>query len=190
MKYPPFLLRAAARKRLGHVYKDIYPNLVVDLVLDEPPGARGPGLRRAAQIPAGARCRLIGRSHGDDLLVPDRVQGDAGSDRDVGQLYAAYTSTIVDEAQALLYGPGRLRTREMMTAMVFTMQQNYAAQTLPANFLDPIGPIYVSTFNTPIRHKDLQFVQRFTKASILRRSRPLFLARHSAAKRRPLAPAP
>ena len=100
------------------------------------------------------------------------------------------TSTIVDEAQALLYGPGRLRTREMMTAMVFTMQQNYAAQTLPANFLDPIGPIYVSTFNTPIRHKDSQFVQRFTKASILRRSRPLFLAQHSAAKRRPLAPAP
>jgi len=35
VKYQPHLLRAAARKRFGHVYKDVYPNLVVDLVLDE-----------------------------------------------------------------------------------------------------------------------------------------------------------
>lgn len=70
------------------------------------------------------------------------------------------TATIVDEAQTLLYGPGRLRCREMMTAMTFTMQQNYAAVALPANFLDPIGPIYVSTFNSPIKHKDSQWIQR------------------------------
>jgi len=70
------------------------------------------------------------------------------------------TGTIVDEAQALLYGPGRLRAREMMTAVNFTMVQNSAAFPLPVNFLDPIGPIYVTTFNTPIRHVDSQFLQR------------------------------
>ena len=68
--------------------------------------------------------------------------------------------TIVDEAQTLLYGPGRLRAREQMTAVNFTMFQNFAAFPLPANFLDPIGPIYVTTFNTPIRHVDTQFLQR------------------------------
>lgn len=70
------------------------------------------------------------------------------------------TPTIIDEAQALLYGEGRLRCREMMAATTFTMQQNYAAVALPAYFLDPIGPIYVSTFNSAIKHKDSLWIQR------------------------------
>ena len=66
---------------------------------------------------------------------------------------------IVDEAQALLYGEGRLRCREMQTDMVFTMPVNAGYQPLPARFLDPIGRIKVASFNNYIAHKDENYVE-------------------------------
>lgn len=69
---------------------------------------------------------------------------------------------VVDEAQSILYGEGRLRCREMMADAVFTMPQygSYVPlSSLSATFLDPIGDIFVSTFNSHIRHKDSGFVQ-------------------------------
>jgi len=67
---------------------------------------------------------------------------------------------IVDEAQSLLYGEGRLRCREMMTDTVFTMPVGTAYQPLPSGFLEAIGPIEVTSFNTRIRHKDSAYVER------------------------------
>lgn len=69
------------------------------------------------------------------------------------------TPTIIDEAQSLLYGEARLRTREMMTDMVFTMVPGSASLALPARFLDPIGRIRVTTFNNYIRHKDSGYIE-------------------------------
>lgn len=69
------------------------------------------------------------------------------------------TPTIVDEMQALLYGEGRLRTREMTTDMVFTMPVGSAYQPLPARFLDPIGRIKVASFNSYIAHKDAGYIE-------------------------------
>lgn len=66
---------------------------------------------------------------------------------------------IVDEAQTLLYGEGRMRFREMMTEVVFTMPVNSSYLALPARFLDPIGPIQTTSFNNRIRHKDSNFIQ-------------------------------
>lgn len=66
---------------------------------------------------------------------------------------------IVDEAQALLWGEGRLRCRELQTELVFTMPVNGGYQPLPARFLDPIGDIEVATYNSRIRHKDQAYVQ-------------------------------
>jgi len=67
--------------------------------------------------------------------------------------------TIVDEAQTLLYGEGRLRCREMQTDMVFTMPVNSSYQPLPTGFLDPIGKISTASFNNRIDHKDANYVQ-------------------------------
>lgn len=69
------------------------------------------------------------------------------------------TETVLDEAQALLYSEGRIRVREMMTDMVFTMSQFSSYLPLPTGFLDPIGDIFVSTFNCRIKHKDSNTVQ-------------------------------
>jgi hypothetical protein len=66
---------------------------------------------------------------------------------------------IVDEAQALIYGEGRLRAREMMADMVFTMAPWSSYQALPSGFLEPIGRIFCTSFNTYIRHKDSAFIQ-------------------------------
>lgn len=69
---------------------------------------------------------------------------------------------IVDEAQALLYSEARLRCREMMADATFTMPQfgSYVPlSSISATFLDPIGDIFVSTFNSHIRHKDSGFIQ-------------------------------
>jgi hypothetical protein len=77
--------------------------------------------------------------------------------------WASYTlldiPTILDEAQSLLYGEGRLRLREMLTELLFTMPVNGAYIPLPANFLDPIGPIQAASFNSMIKHKDSNYVQ-------------------------------
>jgi hypothetical protein len=69
------------------------------------------------------------------------------------------TGTIVDEAQALIYGEGRMRCREMLTELAFTMPVSGAFQALPARFLDPIGRIKVESFNNFIRHKDSAYVE-------------------------------
>lgn len=89
------------------------------------------------------------------------------------------TNTVVDEAQSLLYSEARLRCREMMTDMVFTMSQFSSYQPLPANFLDPIGDIFVSTFNDPINHRDsgtLQASRTFTENSGTLGNNPLTTA--------------
>lgn len=65
--------------------------------------------------------------------------------------------TIVDEAQALIYG--LLRCREMMAENKFFLLPNSANIALPARFLDPIGRIRLPSINTAIRHKDSHFVQ-------------------------------
>jgi len=65
--------------------------------------------------------------------------------------------TTVDEAQALIYSG--LRTREMMTDVVFTMLANSSYFPLPARFLDPIGRMYMPNFNLSIRHKDADFIK-------------------------------
>lgn len=67
---------------------------------------------------------------------------------------------IVDEAQALIYGEGRLRCREMRTELVFTMPQYNSWVALPTGFLDPIGRIQATTYNSGISHKDENFVAR------------------------------
>lgn len=67
---------------------------------------------------------------------------------------------LVDEAQSLLYGEARLRTREMMTSMVFTMPVNSGYYgPLPSNFLEPIGKLYVPTYNIRVPHKDSAWVE-------------------------------
>lgn len=69
---------------------------------------------------------------------------------------------IVDEAQSILYGEGRLRTREMTADGVFTMPQygSYIAlSSISANFLEPIGKIRVPSFNSYIDHKDSASVE-------------------------------
>ena len=60
--------------------------------------------------------------------------------------------TIVDEAQALLYG--LLRVREMMASYPFSLAINAANIALPARFLDPIGRIKFTSINSFARHKD------------------------------------
>lgn len=66
--------------------------------------------------------------------------------------------TIVDEAQPLIYS--LLRTREMRTSMQFSMDVNNSYVALPARFLDPIGRIYFSSFNTTARHKDSNYIEQ------------------------------
>lgn len=66
---------------------------------------------------------------------------------------------IVDESQALLYGEGRFRAREMETELVFTMPVNGGYVALPARFLDPIGDLAVATYNSRIKHKDPGYVK-------------------------------
>lgn len=65
-------------------------------------------------------------------------------------------TTILDEAQSLLYS--MLRVREMRTHTVFTMAVGGAWQTLPARFLDPIGSMQAVGFNYPFIHKDIGFI--------------------------------
>lgn len=65
--------------------------------------------------------------------------------------------TIVDEAQALLYG--LLRSREMMADYKFSLAQNYANVPLPTGFLDPIGKVRLTSINSRASHKDSGFVQ-------------------------------
>lgn len=73
------------------------------------------------------------------------------------------SETILDESQALLYSEARLRTREMMADAVFTLPQfgSYVplSSFTPNTFLEPIGEIFVSSFNTRIEHKDSGFIQ-------------------------------
>lgn len=67
-------------------------------------------------------------------------------------------TTVVDEAQALLYL--MLRVREMRTQGVFLLQTGFSEVALPARFLDPIGRLEGVDFNLRIAHKDETFVQR------------------------------
>ncbi len=67
-------------------------------------------------------------------------------------------TVILEEAQALGYS--LLRTREMMTELSFSVALYGASIPLPARFLDPIGRMYLSSFNVPIRHKDSGYVQQ------------------------------
>jgi hypothetical protein len=66
---------------------------------------------------------------------------------------------IVDEAQALLWSEGRMRCREMQTELVFTMPVNGGSIALPSRFLDPIGHMEATTYNSRIKHKDQGYVQ-------------------------------
>jgi hypothetical protein len=65
---------------------------------------------------------------------------------------------IVDEAQSLVYG--LLRCREMMTELSFSVPVNGSYIDLPDRFLDPIGRMKLTSFNTPIRHKDSGSLQQ------------------------------
>lgn len=64
---------------------------------------------------------------------------------------------IVDESQSLIYG--LLRCREMMTETSIYVPVNGSYFALPARFLDPIGRMKLTSFNTSVRHKDSGFVQ-------------------------------
>jgi hypothetical protein len=66
--------------------------------------------------------------------------------------------TIVDEAQALLYGLG-LRTREMRTEFNFSIPVGGSLIALPSRFLDPIGRIFMTSVNSWVRHKDQSFIK-------------------------------
>jgi len=68
------------------------------------------------------------------------------------------TVTIVDEAQALIWS--LLRTREMRAEFSFSMPIGNSRIALPSRFLDPIGRMYQTSFNIPLRHKDPSFVQQ------------------------------
>lgn len=67
-------------------------------------------------------------------------------------------TVIVDEAQALVYS--LIRTREMLADFSFAMAVGQANIPLPTGFLDPIGRMYMTSFNLPIRHKDSSFIQQ------------------------------
>ena len=64
---------------------------------------------------------------------------------------------IVDEAQTLLYS--MLRCREMLTEYNFSMGLNSSVIALPARFLDPVGRLYMTSFNREVRHKDSNYIQ-------------------------------
>lgn len=63
---------------------------------------------------------------------------------------------VVDEAQALIYS--LLRCREMRTKFSFRMAQGSSAIALPSRFLDPIGRIFVPSYNIEFKRKDEGFV--------------------------------
>lgn len=65
---------------------------------------------------------------------------------------------IVDEAQSLIYSEGRLRTREMLTDIPFTMPQWSSYFALPSTFLEPVGDIATTSFNNKIKHKDAGYI--------------------------------
>lgn len=65
-------------------------------------------------------------------------------------------TTVLDEAQALLYS--LLRTREMVTRSVFTMDVGDVFTALPSRFLDPIGRMYAPTLNLQFRYEDISTV--------------------------------
>lgn len=67
--------------------------------------------------------------------------------------------TIVDEAQALLYGEAHLRCREMLSSTVFTVPAGNSYIALPSGFLDPIGRVQLVSVNSWAIHKDSNFVQ-------------------------------
>lgn len=67
-------------------------------------------------------------------------------------------TTIVDEAQALLYET--LRVREMITEYRFQVPAGGSELPVPAGFLDPIGKIWSPTLNYPIEHIDEGRLQR------------------------------
>jgi hypothetical protein len=66
-------------------------------------------------------------------------------------------STIVDEAQSLIFAS--LRCREMMTDFLFTLPVGGSFIPLPARFLDPIGRIFCPGVTQYIRHKDANFIE-------------------------------
>lgn len=73
--------------------------------------------------------------------------------------------TIIDESQALIWGEGAARFREMIGDAVFTMPVGGASIPLSSlvnpgyTFLDPIGRIRTTSFNSWIRHKDPGYIQ-------------------------------
>ncbi len=91
------------------------------------------------------------------------AKGAAGSIATWSNYTLLDTQTLLDEAQSLLYTEGRLRAREMMTGAVFTMPQygSYVplSQLTSNTFLEPIGDIFVPTFNCLVRHTDSNRVQ-------------------------------
>jgi hypothetical protein len=85
------------------------------------------------------------------------AKGVAGSLKNWVSYSLLDVTTIIDEAQALVYSA--LRCREMLTSMQFTMSVGGASFALPARFLDPIGRMRFTGFNLPVRHKDSSFVE-------------------------------
>ena len=63
---------------------------------------------------------------------------------------------VLDEAQTLLMT--LLRIREMRTKTRFTMPVNSAAFPVPSNFLDPIGSMFVLSYNFQMDQKDQSYV--------------------------------
>lgn len=59
---------------------------------------------------------------------------------------------VLDEAQALLYQ--YLRVREMRARGYFTLLQGSVFSPLPANYLDPAGPMFASSLNLKMTYLD------------------------------------
>jgi len=67
-------------------------------------------------------------------------------------------ATVLDDAQLILFQ--YLRCREMRQEYVFSIPVGVSFVPLPANFLDPIGTIYVPTQNHRMTRKDESWIVR------------------------------
>jgi hypothetical protein len=67
------------------------------------------------------------------------------------------TSTILDEAQSMIYSA--LRVREMKTVWVFGLLASNSKFALPARFLEPLGAIRDTTNNFPLEQKDQPVIE-------------------------------
>jgi hypothetical protein len=84
------------------------------------------------------------------------AKGTAGSIANWVNYTKLDVSTILDEAQALIYS--QLRTREMRSQRLFALTAGASKISLPTGFLDPIGRIRIPTMNYSFPQKDQSYV--------------------------------